>query len=208
MKDLVVPSQEEHWCSFDQQFKLRIHRDPTREELDNEILFLWRVRDACRMAIARLICLGEDLFGQKYAPAQLATGRAYDTLAGWVRVYRAVPENIWRDELPFSYHKAVAYREPPTEIKDEYLGRAVVGEFEDAADLNQTLREEQGLIEPPLLISVRCPKCGERLTDRYCNKHCTHCGAKPVEWAEAYWTLKSTVVFGTSVNGHRDKEDR
>ena len=204
MKDLVVPSQGEHWCSFDQRFKLSVHRQPTQDELDAEILFLWRVRDACRMAIAQLICVGEDLFGQKYAPAQLATGRAYDTLAGWVRVYRAVPKEIWRDDLSFSYHKAVAYRELPTEVKADYLGRAAMGEFESSDDLSRTLREEQGMVEPPLLISVRCPMCGERLTDRYCNKHCVYCGAKPVEWAEAYWQLASRAQPKTDIDKERE----
>jgi ribosomal protein L37AE/L43A len=144
------------------------------------------------MAIAELICLGEDIFGQKYAPAQLTTGHAYDTLAGWVRVYRAVPKDIWRDTLDFSYHKAVAYEQLPTEVKDEYLGRAVLGEFGTAADLNLVVREEQGLIESPIALSVCCPICGEQLVDRYCNKYCTACGAKPIEWATAYWELKNS----------------
>jgi hypothetical protein len=196
-----------HWCRFDEQFKLHVQRDPTQEELDIEILFLWRVREACPMSIAKLIILGEKLFGANYAPAQLATGRAYDTIAGWCRVYRQVPQDIWRDELPYSYHKAVAYRELPIETKDEYLGRAVVGEFETAADLNETVRLEQGLMEQPALLETCCPLCESPLDERNCNRRCSVCGAKPVEWARAYWQLKENGDSSAALSRAHTKTD-
>ena len=184
-----------HWCRFDKHLKLHFEYDPTRAELDAEIFFLSRVYNACRMSIAKLYLYGVQEFSDQehgeYVPAKLAPGVTYDTLMGWVRVYRAVPEEIWRDELDYSYHKAVAYQELPTEVKDEYLGRAMVGEFETASELNETVRLEQGLMEKPILLETCCPVCEAPLDERNCNRRCTVCGARPIEWAKAYWHLKN-----------------
>jgi hypothetical protein len=190
---MSLPAKAEHWCSFDEHYKIKVHRNPTREELDQEILFLWQVRQACRRAIAQLILLGEELYGQMYVPAQLTTGRAYHTLSSWVRTVRHVPDEIWREDLDWSYHRAVAYKELPDTVKAEYLNRAAANEFESAAEMNKVLREEQGLIDPPVFLTVRCPCCGVQLTDRHCNSHCVSCGAKPLEWASAYWQLRESI---------------
>jgi len=160
------------------------------------------------MAIAELYVLGTQLFSDdtEYVPTRLAPGVTYDTLMGWVRVYRAVPKEIWRDELDYSYHKAVAYREIPTDVKAEYLGRAAAGEFETSADLNETVRIEQGLMEQPALLTVCCPICEAQLDERNCNRRCSVCGALPLEWAQAYWKLKNNGADAGHTKTDIDKE--
>ena len=87
------------------------------------ILFaLGRARDMTAWALGDAIRFGEAVYGERYAQAVEATGRAKQTLMNYAWVSGRVPPSRRRAGLSWSHHEAVTRLKPRE--RDEWLDRA------------------------------------------------------------------------------------
>ena len=153
--------------------------------LDDARATPWRVGD--------MLNIGEARWGEMYAQAVEATGRAYFTLAGWKRVAAAVPIEERREDIPYSYYKLVAHL--PPEVRAGYLALAASGEVENSTELAQRLKADRNGREPMEEPDMPdCPCCGERLEPRKAEiGRCRACGAGVVEMARLWERARASV---------------
>lgn len=86
--------------------------------------------------------MGDAIYGEKYAQAIEATGRAKGTLQNYASVARRVPRSKRRTGLSWSHHEAVAAREFGEQ--DHWLDRATA-EGLNVEEFRELLREERNL---------------------------------------------------------------
>jgi hypothetical protein len=123
----------------------------TSLELPNDLAFsdyehvgwvLGRLRDMTAWALGDWIEYGDAVYGQRYAQAVEATGRAKGTLMNYASVARRVPRSKRRAELSWSHHEAVAARNPVEQAR--WLNRAVTERL-SVEELRGLVREERNL---------------------------------------------------------------
>lgn len=171
---------------------VRFLRTPTRQEWDDLIVTLLRLRKALPFWIGDAILYGEHRWGDTYTQAIDATGRTYDTLASYVRVCKAVPLEMRRPGLPFEYHKRVALHSLTLDQRVWYLDRAESNEFENSNAMTATIKKEQHLGTQPAYEYVICPICNERQW-KLKTLHaatCGHCQAHGEELLDRLTTIQ------------------
>jgi len=158
---------------------------------------LLRFRDALPWIIGDLILYGEKRYGETYAQAIQVTGRKYDTLAGYVRVCKAIPIEERRADLPFTYHKVTAHSALSAPVRAALLDAAEAGEYTNSTELGQDVRKH---IEPERVVfqpdTADCPICGDNGwdIDKLNKAECPHCHAHGIELldlAERYKALEA-----------------
>jgi hypothetical protein len=122
------------------------------------------LRDVTAFCLGDWYLAGEGLYGEAAAQGVEATGRTKGSLLECIRVARRVPRERRRETLSWSFHQAVASREPAEQV--EWLDRAEangwsIEEFrgmlrDDPATANQIGAENRALTaaEVELLVGV------------------------------------------------------
>jgi hypothetical protein len=101
---------------------LELPSDLAFADYEHVLWALGRARDMTSWALGDAIRFGEAVYGERYAQAIEATGRAKSTLMNYVSVARRVPPSRRRARLSWSHHEAVASLEPRE--RDRWLDRA------------------------------------------------------------------------------------
>jgi hypothetical protein len=149
--------------------------------------------------IADLIIFGETEYGDTYTQALDMTGLSYNTLAQYCSVFRAVPYEMRREGVYYSYYRRI--KALPSGERQEWIDRAAAGDFENGDGLKDALADAK---EPPTLTKVLCPACRSQLEDRALERgKCQECGSKALEWAVLFNQLMDA---GTALRTWGDVE--
>lgn len=135
------------------------------EVLEDLCSFLGVLGRGCEWWTGDLLLQIEMRYGDKVTQAADATGFAPQTIMNRMSICSRIPRQRRREELNFSVHAEVAYREP--EEQDQWLERAVLNGWK-RGDLRAAMRnggtplaEPGALMLPPAVVeSVTCPNCG------------------------------------------------
>jgi hypothetical protein len=101
---------------------LELPPDLKFSDYEHVLWALGRLRDMSAWALGDAIIFGDAAYGEKYAQAIEATGRAKATLVNYASVARRVPPSRRRARLSFSAHEAVASMNP--DEQNAWLARA------------------------------------------------------------------------------------
>jgi hypothetical protein len=133
---------------------------------------LGSIRDSTAWALGDWILFGEGVYGERYAQAVEATGRAKATLTMYARVALRVAPKRRRKQLSFYHHRLVARFDDP-DLQDSWLRAAAsekwsVEEFRgklDAIDLygEQLTDDEQEPDTEPVVYRDRVIEVGLRI---------------------------------------------
>lgn len=148
MDDSIITTD---WCKIT-QVGLRITREPTWEEYEEQIYMWTRAHRLSAWAIADLYNYGERQWGETYAQAMDETGLSYGYIANICSVASKIDLDRRNENLSFSHHAAVAPL--PPERQDYWLATAD-GKCLSRNDLRDAVKGLPPSDEPEIIITPK-----------------------------------------------------
>lgn len=120
---------------------------PMRFEEWEEILHRLMIMNECSgWWLGDALLYGESTYGEKYSQAVEVTGKSYQTLANYVFVCRAIPQEERREDLTFSHHAEVAGIKDPLD-RALWLAKAASEDWSVSA-LRRARQEARETVQP------------------------------------------------------------
>lgn len=131
--------------------RLILDLDLSYEQWEQVGVTLTLIRDGIEWWLGDWLRYGEQRWGEKYAAAQLETGKAYGTLANYKYVADRIEPSRRRENLSFSHHQTVASL-PPKE-QDAWLDESEPEAPDQPPrmtrqELRSAIKDEEATIEP------------------------------------------------------------
>ena len=150
---------------------LHLPPDLPWEQYESLAVMFGQLHRTSSWLIGDLLNFGEKRYGEKYVQAASLTGLSEHTCMNIASVCKYVPYSRRRDELSFSIHAEVAYKEPHEQVEwlkqaseqrwtRQQLRLAMRGELAELVQVTGPLHAE---ILPLAVESIVCPNCGHQI---------------------------------------------
>ena len=147
---------------------LSFNRELRFEEWDTLMQHLLSMEQSVQWWLGDMLLYGEAAYGEKYAQAATLSGRSINTLANWVYISKAFPQNRRRESVRWSCYRELA------PIRDEQEQDGWLDAVEDGGwtreELRFALRENPTADSPPRRAPLQpkpggTPSVGEALPE-------------------------------------------